>query len=487
MQKLIFKLESATDHRQRLHLLSELEKTLERNHGAAEQKYIKTLLYHRDWYIRREAAFLIDRYGIALNPSERWQHLIALQQFEEAAAEGRRQREALEMLFEVCRDPLPRIRCRAGAVLTNADCRVPLHRALLLYAAGDYPALVELAAREGFRDAVIKLLKEGTGERSNPDYHRRQCAFCLEQLDAMDNAGEFLRTILQKNRAENRNGGPETDEAPVFHASPLKNLLETLNARGIMVDGSRVFPEIRVGAVTGRVTYRQPPLQTWPESERLHRIQPRTNHMLVGFDYRAIEPVVLLNFLLNRLLLSLEDIPDGDIYSCLNAADRNEAKTWLNAVINGGGRKYRSNLSPRQEKWLDAIQELRAELTAEARREGGVRTIGGREIPLHKNESNLPGKAMNRLIQGSAADIFHYAVLQLAQRLREEHNAWSVYFLLFDEVWLDGPPPLSREMFAEMTRCLLSPNDYYSLIRPLNIRAYIIRNGQKEPVEWEAA
>lgn len=466
--------------------MSELEKTLERNHSTAEQKYVKTLLYHRDWYIRREAAFLIDRYGIGLNNLDRWQYLIALQQFEEAAEEGRKHLEVLEMLFDVCRDPAPRIRTRAGAALSETDCRVPLHRALRLYAAGDYPALVELAAREGFRETVIELLKEGTGESNNPDYHRRQCAFCLEQLDAMDNAGEFLRTLLQKNRNENGNGEVEADETPEFHASPLKNLIETVNARGIVVDGSRVFPEIQIGTVTGRITYRQPALQTWPESERLRRIQPRKNHMLVGFDYRAIEPVVLLNFLLNRLLLSLEDIPDRDIYSCLNPADRNQAKTWLNAIINGGGRKYRFNLSPRQEKWLEAIQELRTELVAEARREGGVRTIGGREIPLHKNESNLPGKAMNRFIQGSAADIFHCAVLQLAQRLREEHYGWTVYFLLFDEVWLDGPPPFSREMFAETVRCLLLPNDYYSLMRPLKIRAYIIRNGQKKPVEWKA-
>ena len=55
---------------------------------------------------------------------------------------------------------------------------------------------------------------------------------------------------------------------------------------------------------------------------------------------------------------------------------------------------------------------------------------------------------MNRLVQGSAADIFNTAVAEIHRQCIQGQMRASVAFLLYDEVWIEAPIG-SEEVVAE--------------------------------------
>lgn len=471
MNQLIYQIEQARSQGERLALLAELEAQLQSGPAGKAARHLKSLLYHPDWYIRQEIAFMIDRYGVPLKPEELPRFWFALQQFPRLKNEMAARPETRALLFEGCKDPAPRFRARLLAALTPADCRNAEERLLLLYAAGDYPALVEQGCEPEMREAALALLKSGLKEENNPEYHRKQCAFALEQLHALDNAAAAVQEILS-GKAPHHAGQPPPDEETIagLHLSPLEQFIRRLQRQGVRVDGEAVYPLIQQSPATGRITYRQPGLQTWPKEERQKRITPAPGCCWLRWDYRAMEPTLLLHFLLERFLISLEDLPEGDLYAAVDAQDRNAAKTWFNAVINGGGKTYHEQLNPWQIQLLDALRELRQELLQTVYAEGGVAAIAGNFLALSAEEPNLAGKAVNRLVQGSASDIFNHAVLQLQQRLDEKYPAARVGFLLFDEVWVEAPAELSGAVAALARETLLAVNDHFQLLCPLKIR-----------------
>ncbi len=409
---------------------------------------------------------MVDAYGIPLNEEERLQFIFAVQNFQylkDLAVESSRARE---LLFSACLDPSPAFRVRVLSHLSSGDCRNIKEEVLLHYAAGDYLTLSELGGHIDYRDTVIQILKHGLKKENNPDYHRKQCAFCLEQLKAMDNATEFIQTILSDKQDE---PAPPT---PVKYISgtPLERLLYFLNSQGIILDGQRIFPKIQVSTVTNRITYQQPPLQTLPEPERIKRIGCPEGHIILMFDFQCMEPTLLMHFLIQRFLLSMEDIPSGDLYQAVGPENREKAKIWFNAVINGGGRKYADNLNTFQIKIWEAIRELRQELLIETQNTGKIITIGGTEISVHLNQSNMGGKVMNRLIQGSASDIFNNAVADLHQWFVEEMLPAKVYFLLFDEVWVSCDRRQVENLKVKIKQRLEEVNQKYSLFVPLKVR-----------------
>lgn len=471
---LIFEIEAAQSRQQRLELPKRLTDALEQGSpGDPDRRYLKSLLYHPDWYLRREAAFLIDQYQVALDPRERLQYAFALQDFELLQRSSSDDPEALAVLWSACQDPSPRIRSKVLSCLSEKDCQSPEHEAWLLYAASDYRALVELAALEEYRQAVIQCLEFGLRQEDNPDYHRKQCAFALEQLHIMDDAQAAIAQILQSAPAtQEKNdkalhtsagGGPAA-------LTPLERLIDYLNRQGLLVDGQRTFPQIQIGSVTNRITYRHPALQTWSKQERESRIQPEPGYVLLRWDFRAMEPSLLLHFLLSRFFISLEDIPHGDIYLAIDPQDRQNAKNWLNAIINGGGRKYLISLNPFQMRLYDAIQELRQETLNHFHHTGVIETLGGRQLALEPNQSNLGGKALNRLIQGSASDVLHHAAVRLHQRLIGQMLPARIYFLLFDEIWIQADSNHSGVLIPVIEQTLLQVNQAFQLLYPLSLR-----------------
>ncbi len=478
-EDIIFRIEAETDHTRRLEWLARLEATLEAAPHPRDFRLLKSLLYHPDWYIRREAAFLVDRFGVKMNAEERWQFEYALQNFALLAEHAHRDATARKLLFEGCLDRSDRFRSRLIGHLRLADCRTPRETALLHYAAGDYTGLVELGCDPEFRAAVVDLLRHGLKAENNSPYHRKQCAFALEQLQELENASELVAGFME-NRTEGSQSvsGPDVEEILALNQTPLQRFIRDLEKQGLVVDGKRVYPSIQIGSVTNRITYRNPGLQTWPRGERERRITASPGCRLLKFDYCAIEPMLLIHFLLQRFLIGPEDVPlsgagegtEADIYLAIDPQNREAAKIWLNAIINGGGRRYTERLNPMQQTLWEAVQELRQEMILAVRRTGAVETIAGNRIPLSPEESNLGGKAVNRLIQGSASDLFNHAVLALHHHLIRNRIPARVYFLLFDEVWVEVEPDAPETLAADVQCILESVNETFQLLVPLRVR-----------------
>ncbi len=86
--------------------------------------------------------------------------------------------------------------------------------------------------------------------------------------------------------------------------------------------------------------------------------------------------------------------------------------------------------------FIGAANAYRATLATEAKVKGFVRTLTGRMIPLPADEDNHGGKAVNRVIQGTAADIFNRAAVGVASAL-DARRLGDIAFLLFDELWCE--------------------------------------------------
>jgi hypothetical protein len=216
-------------------------------------------------------------------------------------------------------------------------------------------------------------------------------------------------------------------------------VLARLQARGVRLDGRLVYPRIAIGTVTGRVGYTDPALQNMPEGERLARLAPvAEGRRFVRADYGQIEPRILWAILRRRGLIHWD--AGDDLYLTLagEAADRDAAKVAVNRAINGG--RPPAETTGRLAEFVTAASAYRTGLASEAKAAGFVRTLAGRAIPLPADERNHGGKAVNRVVQGTAADVFNRAVVGVDQALGREGLSAAVAFLLFDELWVECDP-----------------------------------------------
>jgi hypothetical protein len=55
--------------------------------------------------------------------------------------------------------------------------------------------------------------------------------------------------------------------------------------------------------------------------------------------------------------------------------------------------------------------------------------------------SNFGGKAVNRVVQGTAADVFNRAAVAVDRAIRQQGLPAAVAFLLFDELWVEADDP----------------------------------------------
>lgn len=448
--------------------LGQIKEVMEEDPYHPDARKLISLLYHQDWYIRREIAFLIDKFGIKLKEEERNQYWYALQDFERFDERKYYDPIARSLLFAACKDPSPKIRVKALSYLSFTDCQSKQEEVLLFYAAADYANMVELASQDDYKSEVISILEHGMNQVDNPAYHRKQCALCLEQLHAMEDSQRFIKEMLYSSNAQS-----STEAQPslaINPADPLMHLITHLKLQGILVDGDIIFPEIKIGTVTNRITYSNPPLQTWPEEVRNKKIQAPSGKSILKCDYKTMEPTLLLHFLLFHFYLSFEDIPAGDIYMAIDPNNRARGKSWLLKAIYDERDIPTTNLSTFQRKLLIAVKEFRQDLLLKVQKQEFVETIGGKYIPLSANEINLGGKAVNRLIQGSASDIFNTAVVKLHQFFNDEHLPARIIFLLFDEVWVEKDISSSNDLSHLIKEILLQVNQEFCLLKPLEIR-----------------
>jgi len=439
------------------------EKALVENSRKQRRKLV-ALLYDRDATLRRECAFLVEELGICLKEEERRQLLFALQQFENLYENP----EGRELLFTGLTDRNLRIRARILNLIHESDCRNDRQRALYFYGLDDYQELICLAAsNSGIRPFIIQLLKKGSDERFNTAYHCRQCRDTLYNMKALEDTGEAIKALLRVPKSGNRSRAadpPQSIQPPPETA--LQGIIQQVERRGIYIDGTLAFPAVRVGTITNRVTYKNPGLQTWAGEKRESLLQPPPGCRLDKYDLVSIEPLLLVNFLLKEFHIALDEIPAGDLYLAVSPQDRGEGKRWLNRVINGGSPACGFQPTSFALRLLEALSDFRSELAERVRREGFVETIAGNNIPLEAGADNFSGKAVNRLVQGSAADFFHYGLECIDRRIQTERLAVQIYFLLYDEVWLATP----RHETVDFTRELLAGNEHFQLLLPVAAR-----------------
>jgi hypothetical protein len=217
-----------------------------------------------------------------------------------------------------------------------------------------------------------------------------------------------------------------------------ESFLIRLQTQGIRLDGDLVHPRIVVGTLTGRVTYTDPALQSSvKKTERLTRLNPAVEgRRFARADYGQIEPRILHSILTVKGLIDW--YPGHDLYLTLavGAIDRDMAKIIVNKLINGG--RPPSNATGRLAEFIRAADIYRADLAAQAKVDGFVRTLAGRAILLAPDEENHSGKAVNRVVQGTAADIFNMAAIRIDDAIRTEGLPASVAFLLYDEIWVEA-------------------------------------------------
>jgi hypothetical protein len=223
-------------------------------------------------------------------------------------------------------------------------------------------------------------------------------------------------------------------------AGILGSLLTRLNERGLRIDGRLVYPHIAVGTVTGRVVYAciDPPPQGIPKDDRPRRIGPVVEgRVIVRADYGQIEPRILLAILRHRGSIAWDVGPDEDLYRVLagKAVDRDLAKISVNRIINGG--RPDPGATGRLADFIAATESYRSALATGARTRGFIETLTGRRIPLPTDENNHAGKAVNRVVQGTAADVFNRAVVAVDRQLEARGLPAAVAFLLHDELWVE--------------------------------------------------
>lgn len=174
------------------------------------------------------------------------------------------------------------------------------------------------------------------------------------------------------------------------------------------------------------------------------------------FDYKQIEPRLLAYFLTKIGDSTLVDyIQSGvDPYTAIVRGIYGESVTdeqryrgkvlFLSLMYGGGVRtvmeqfgvnyaEAKAMIRQFDQAW-PSVRELQAQCTSRAQERGYVRTPWGRH--LHP-EQGFEHKLLNKLIQGSAADLMKAALVQ-CDKLLINHQSKMVS-VIHDEIILDGP------------------------------------------------
>ncbi len=467
-------------------LLEQLKEQLSTLRQQRKEKYLIPLLYDENWYIRQEGAFLIDQLGLTLKDEDYYRYLLALQDFENLflAIDNPLARK---VIFETLKDANHRLRFKIFKYLKFEDCQTKQEKALFWYGRADYERLVHMAEEsEAIKDFIKELLQMGMQPNHNPDYHRRRCAEALQRIEYSEKVELFLNELLGNNKQQTgrKPNNKDLRPVPLNDQEPdllfrLQNVMAYLTENGIWVDGKLIFPQIQIGSTTNRITYRNPALQTWPKETREQHITPPPNKILVAFDYVSIEPRLLLNFLLKDFIISLADVPKDDVYLAFYPQDRQKGKQMLNTIINGGYVDERMITSSFGHNLIEGIQQLRLEQMSFARQNGYVETIAGHKIPLAADVANFAGKVLNRLVQGSASDVFNLALCQLFEQIQA--NTWpiQIYFVIYDEMWLALPRKDAEQYLKPIATLLNTIYRDFNLLIPLPCRMnFITKSGE---------
>ncbi len=246
----------------------------------------------------------------------------------------------------------------------------------------------------------------------------------------------------------------------------------------------------QTAAVTGRLSSSEPNLQNIPvRTEAGRQIRrafvPRSpDELLIVGDYSQVELRVMAHFSEDEALIRAFR-EDQDIHAFVAAQIngvplaqvtkelRSRAKAVNFGIIFGQtafGLAQATGMSRSEaQAFIDEyfaryprIREFIDRCVAEARRDGGVRTLLGRWRPIEGLASaNAAARAqaerfaVNTVIQGSAADLIKIAMIRLHERIRLERLPLRMLLQVHDELVCEGPcaaaPALADAIREEMS------------------------------------
>lgn len=388
------------------------------------------LLKDKEKEIRLQTAFFLDSMEFVIPKEERIWFEFALENFEFVVKNGLKSESAKEVLYFGLKDKNVRVRKQILKYFLPENCQNDFEKMLIIYAREDYAELIDFYQNEEFQKPIKEILIYGSLAENNSNYNLKKCQECLEILNL-----EVPKPTLEKPMFKLIPTKTEVKEEPK-QQTEFERFLCRLQERGIIFDRVKVFPKIQIGSITNRVTYKEPGLQILSKEDKIRRISASPGFKFLKFDFAQFEPRIFFEFLLRNFIISPEEIPEKDIYS-IEGIERNVAKTIVNKLINGGFVPMNKNYPIFLKKFSDYVKQFKELVSIEARENGFVTTVGGNEILISEEETNFSGKAVNRVIQGSASDIFNETVLEL-EKLLELKNSF-ISFLVYDEFWVEIP------------------------------------------------
>ena len=187
------------------------------------------------------------------------------------------------------------------------------------------------------------------------------------------------------------------------------------------------------GAITGRMTHRNPNVAQTPSSHKPYGKECRecwtvpAGYKLVGIDASGLELRVLAHYMKNKDYIN--EIISGDIHSTNQSLagleQRSQAKTFIYALIYGAGdskigsvvggnSKVGASLRNRFLNNLPSLRNLTTSVERAASTRKYLKALDGRHIHIRKVYSSL-----NTLLQGGGAVIMKTALVLLDNRIKQ--------------------------------------------------------------------
>lgn len=373
---------------------------------------------------------------------------------------------------------------RAVAGLT-ADS-TPTSRAAAMRSVRQDQAWRSLQAR-GIRVDVDRLLRERTAIEE--EARQLQVENGVDLMDASNAGFAATHAWLAANGVTVRDatGQPsleqdavaqaqveDTTRARVAHGALLA-ARELSRTRGKLLEldrlrqGERVYPQVIVRhTTTGRALVRRPALQNLGRALR-GMLVADPGHVLVSLDYHQVEPSVAAAMSGDTQLAA--DVASGDVYAAAAAGwategapiDRSQAKVAFLACLYGrGAASTAADLSMSDKdaaSLIDAVwarysrlREYREELQSGFAASMPMTTLGGRPLPALSRDELY--KALNWMIQGSAADVFEGGVMRVADAIGPR----ALFLGVHDELVLHVPSAQAEhagQVLAEQMPCML--------------------------------
>lgn len=223
------------------------------------------------------------------------------------------------------------------------------------------------------------------------------------------------------------------------------------------------------------------------------------------FDYKSIEPRLLAYFLTKIGDSTLVDyIQSGvDPYTAIVRGIYGENVTeeqryrgkvlFLSLMYGGGVRTVMEQFSvdyneakamiKRFDSAWPSVRELQAQCISRAAERGYIRTPWGRH--LHP-EQGFEHKLLNKLIQGSAADLMKGALVQCDELLTGYHS--KMVSVIHDEIILDGPLEEVEQLHNPMEYAMTQADPItasISAIVPIQVDHEVATNSWAEKYSYQ--